>query len=104
MLDILSFGSVVLKTAYNDDLIKRLPSMPRMGQQPSPRSALTFRLLNAKELDLVTLARAARTSVDMIDRYYASTLTAEMNRDKLHSFRRETRFLSEAKTSAKDSL
>lgn len=57
-------------------------------------SALTFRLLNAQELDLVTLARAARTSVEMIDRYYASTLTAEMNRDKLHSFRRPTRFLT----------
>jgi integrase len=60
-------------------------------------SALTFRLLNAQELDLVTLARAARTSVDMIDRYYASTLTAEMNRDKLHSFRRPTRFLTDGK-------
>lgn len=63
-------------------------------------TALTFRLLNAKELDLVTLARAARTSVDMIDRYYASTLTAEMNRDKLHSFRRPTRFLTDGKSSS----
>lgn len=60
-------------------------------------SALTFRLLNAQELDLVTLARAARTSVDMIDRYYASSLTAEMNRDKLHSFRRPTSFLTDGK-------
>lgn len=60
-------------------------------------TALTFRLLNAEELDLVTLARAARTSVDMIDRYYASALTAEMNRDKLHSFRRPTRFLTDGK-------
>jgi hypothetical protein len=67
-------------------------------------TALTFRLLNAKELDLVTLARAARTSVDMIDRYYASTLTAEMNRDKLFSFRRPTRFLSELAENSKGAL
>ena len=59
-------------------------------------SAITFRLLHARDIDLLTLARAARTSVEMIDRYYASSLTAEMNRDKLHSFRRPTRFLTES--------
>jgi integrase len=41
------------------------------------------RLLNAKNLDLLTLARNCRTSVDMIQRFYASHLTAEMNVDKL---------------------
>lgn len=61
-------------------------------------SAITFRLLNAKDLDLVTLARTARTSVEMIDRYYAASLTAELNRDKLHSFRRPTRFLTDGRT------
>tara|TARA_R110000787_G_scaffold52497_7_gene123560 strand:- start:72 stop:1106 length:1035 start_codon:yes stop_codon:yes gene_type:complete len=58
-------------------------------------TAITLRLLHAKDLDLVTLARTARTSVEMIDRYYASGLTAELNRDKLHSFRRPTRFLTD---------
>lgn len=58
-------------------------------------SAITFRLLNAKDLDLLTLARTARTSVEMIDRFYAADLTAELNRDKLHSFRRPTRFLTD---------
>ncbi|USQ95888.1 tyrosine-type recombinase/integrase [Caulobacter sp. RL271] len=55
-------------------------------------TAIMFRLLNADGLDLLTLARAARTSVEMIDRFYARPLTAEMNRDRLHSFRHETRF------------
>jgi hypothetical protein len=54
-------------------------------------TAIVFRLLNAKDLDLLTLARTCRTSVEMLDRYYASSLTAEMNRDKLHSFRRPSR-------------
>lgn len=58
-------------------------------------TAIVLRLLNAKDLDLLTLSRTARTSVEMIDRYYASSLTAEMNRDKLHSFRRPTRFLTD---------
>jgi hypothetical protein len=50
-------------------------------------TAIMFRLLDADGLDLVTLARACRTSVEMIDRFYAKSLTAEMNRDRLHSFR-----------------
>ncbi|HYC97042.1 hypothetical protein [Brevundimonas sp.] len=58
-------------------------------------TAITLRLLHAKDLDLLTLARTARTSVEMIDRFYASSLTAELNRDKLHSFRRPTRFLTD---------
>lgn len=41
------------------------------------------------------LPRIARTSFEMIDRHYASSLTAEMNRAKLHSFRRPTRFLTD---------
>jgi hypothetical protein len=50
-------------------------------------TSIMFRLLDAEGLDLLTLARACRTSVEMIDRFYAKSLTAEMNRDKLHSFR-----------------
>jgi Phage integrase SAM-like domain len=54
-------------------------------------TAITFRLLNAEDLDLLTLARNCRTSVEMIDRFYASSLMAEMNKDRLISFRRDTR-------------
>jgi hypothetical protein len=36
---------------------------------------------------LLTLARNARTSVDMIERFYASNLTAEMNIELLQSRR-----------------
>lgn len=59
-------------------------------------TAIVFRLLNAEGLDLLTLARNCRTSVEMIDRFYASSLTAEMNFEKLHSFRRPTRFSAAA--------
>jgi len=55
-------------------------------------SAIMFRLINAKDLDLLTLARNCRTSVEMIDRFYASELTAEMKVDSLQSFRSPTRY------------
>lgn len=50
-------------------------------------SAIMFRLLTGRSLDLLTLARNCRTSVEMIDRFYAKHLTAEMNLDLLHSKR-----------------
>ena len=54
-------------------------------------SSITFRLLYGKGIDLLTLARNARTSMEMIDRHYASELTAELNVDMLHS-RRKSQF------------
>ena len=42
-------------------------------------TAITLRLLYGGNIDLLTLARNARTSVDMIETYYSSNLTAEMN-------------------------
>jgi hypothetical protein len=45
------------------------------------------RLLKADNIDLVTLARNCRTSVEMIQRFYASHLNPEMNVDKLISFK-----------------
>jgi hypothetical protein len=39
------------------------------------------------DLDLLTLARNARTSVEMIERFYANHLTPEMNVAKIHSMR-----------------
>lgn len=50
-------------------------------------TAIMLRLLYGKGIDLLTLARNARTSVAMIERFYASNLTAEMNIDILHSRR-----------------
>jgi integrase len=50
-------------------------------------TAIMFRLLYGKGIDLLTLARNARTSVQMVEQFYASQLTAEMNIDLLQSRR-----------------
>jgi hypothetical protein len=50
-------------------------------------TAITFRLLYGNGIDLLTLARNARTSVEMIEKFYSSTLTAEMNIEMLQSRR-----------------
>ena len=50
-------------------------------------TAITNRLLYGKGIDLLTLARNARTSVEMIERFYASQLTPEMNVGLLQSRR-----------------
>jgi integrase len=49
-------------------------------------TAIMFRLLHG-DVDLLTLARTCRTSVEMIDRFYAKSLHAEMNIDRIHSRR-----------------
>lgn len=58
-------------------------------------TAITFRLLYGHGIDLLTLAKNARTSVEMIERFYASELSAEMNVGMLHSRRpnRHQRFM-----------
>ncbi len=50
-------------------------------------TAITFRLLYGQGIDMLTLARNARTSVDMIENFYASTLAGEMNVGMLQSRR-----------------
>ena len=50
-------------------------------------SAITFRLLYGQGIDLVTLARNARTSVEVINSHYASTVTGEQNIAMLQSRR-----------------
>lgn len=50
-------------------------------------TAITFRLLYGKGIDLLTLARNARTSVEMIEKFYASDLSPEMNIDMIQSRR-----------------
>ena len=67
----------------------------RTGSKDEERSlyslrhtCIMFRLLYGEGLDLLTLARNARTSPEMIDRFYARHLSAEMNIDVLQSKRR----------------
>jgi hypothetical protein len=50
-------------------------------------TSITLRLLYGGHIDLLTLARNARTSVEMVERFYASQLTAEMNIGLLHGRR-----------------
>lgn len=50
-------------------------------------TAITFRLIYGGTIDLLTLARNARTSVEMIEKFYASTLSAEMNIALIHGKR-----------------
>ena len=66
----------------------------KLGPNDQPRtlyslrhSAITFRLLYGQGIDLLTLARNARTSIEMINQHYASTVTGEQNIDLLQSRR-----------------
>ena len=52
-------------------------------------SAITFRLLYGQGIDLLTLARNARTSVDVINNHYASTVAGEQNIALLQSRRKQ---------------
>lgn len=65
--------------------------MSQLGQRRTlyslRHSAIMFRLLYGEGIDLLTLARNARTSVAMIEKFYASNLTAEMNIAMLQSRR-----------------
>ena len=52
-------------------------------------TCIMYRLLYGEGLDLLTLARNARTSVEMIDRFYASHLEGEMNIAAIQSRKRK---------------
>ena len=52
-------------------------------------TAIMLRLINGRGINLLSLARNARTSVEMIDRFYAKHLTAEMNVVDLQSHTNE---------------
>lgn len=52
-------------------------------------TAIMSRLIKGDNISLLTLARNARTSTEMIDRFYAKHLTAEMNIGQLQSNRIE---------------
>ena len=52
-------------------------------------TCIMFRLTKGDTINLLLLARSARTSVEMIDRFYAKHLTAEMNIEQLQSLRKK---------------
>lgn len=68
--------------------LKRSPTGTMRTLYSLRHSAITFRLLYGAGMDLLTLARNARTSVQMVERHYASTLKAEQNIAMLHSRRK----------------
>lgn len=84
-------ASVVLSMHFNKILDATHLKIGELGQVRSLYSlrhtAIMFRLLYGKGIDLLTLARNARTSVQMIEQFYASNLTAEMNIGLLQSKR-----------------
>ncbi|WP_310626254.1 hypothetical protein [Limnohabitans sp.] len=47
-------------------------------------AAITLRLIYGGKIDLLALARNAQTSVEMIENFYASTLSPEMNIALVH--------------------
>ena len=50
-------------------------------------TAIMYRLIFGVGINTLMLARNARTSVEMIDRFYAKPLTGEMNVEMLQSRR-----------------
>jgi integrase len=84
MLDVIGW---LFNWILNDLGIKRGPHGAMRSLYSLRHTAITFRLIFGGNIDLLTLARNARTSVEMIEKFYASTLSAEMNIALLHGKR-----------------
>jgi hypothetical protein len=86
-----NYAHWVLAFYFNWVLAKTGLKLGPHGQERSlyslRHSAITFRLLYGQGIDLLTLARNARTSVEMINQHYASTVTGEQNIALLQSRR-----------------
>ena len=67
--------------------LKKSPNGEERTLYSLRHTAIMFRLTKGENIDLLTLARNARTSVEMIERFYARHLTAEMNIHKIQSMR-----------------
>lgn len=74
--------------------VMREADLPTTDDNNRPRTlyclrhtSIMFRLLYGQGIDMLTLARNARTSVQMIERFYASTLDGEMNVSMIQSRR-----------------
>ena len=70
--------------------LKRSPSGEPRTLYSLRHTAIMFRLTKGEHIDLLTLARNARTSVEMIERFYAKPLQAEMNIAQLQSRRKDS--------------
>ncbi len=96
-----AYAHWVLSFYFNWVLARTGLKLGAHGQERSlyslRHSSITFRLLYGQGIDLLTLARNARTSVDMINQHYASTVTGEQNIGMLQS--RRTRQHSPSVTS-----
>jgi len=51
-------------------------------------TAIIYRILKGENIDLLTLAKNARTSVAMIEQYYTRDLSTVLSAPKLHSFKK----------------
>lgn len=78
----LMFNWVLSVTGYKQNAHGQPRSMYSLRH-----SAITFRLLYGQGIDLLTLARNARTSVEVINNHYASTVNGEQNIALLQSRR-----------------
>jgi site-specific recombinase XerD len=67
--------------------LKKSPSGEARTLYSLRHTAIMFRLTKGDNIDLLTLARNCRTSVEMIERFYARPLSAEMNIEKIQSKR-----------------
>jgi integrase len=86
---------VVMYLGWQFEFIKQLAQIETNASNGQNRTlyslrhtAITFRLLYGGNIDLLTLARNARTSVEMIEKFYSSNLTSEMNIGLLQSRRK----------------
>lgn len=66
-------------------------------------TCIMYRLMYGEGMDVVTLARNARTSAEMIDRFYASRLQGEMNIGLLQSRRKKTKRKTKTEINSKKS-
>ena len=67
--------------------LKKTPSGQARTLYSLRHTAIMFRLTLGDQIDSITLAKNARTSVQMLERFYAKHLQPEMNIDKLQSMR-----------------
>ena len=85
----LMFNWVLKVTGYKQNAHGQPRSMYSLRH-----SSITFRLLYGQGIDLLTLARNARTSVEVINNHYASSVSGEQNIALLQSRRSRAGFIS----------
>jgi integrase len=83
----LNFLGWLFNWILNDLGLKTGPHGAERSLYSLRHTAITFRLLYGGKVDLLTLAKNSRTSVEMIEKFYASTLSAEANIALLHAKR-----------------